>query len=80
MVEEIDPTPPNVPGWRQEIKEWEVELEKWDILQNKLMLDPKTIETKKDMIKWKIRSLKHKIAEDICALTAPVKDGDWDQP
>ena len=44
------------------------------------MLDPKTIENKKDMIKWKIRSFEHKIAEDICALTAPVKEGHWDQP
>ena len=80
MVEETDATPPNVNGWRQEIKLWEVELEKWDLLQNKIMLDPKTIETKKDMIKWKIRSLEHKIAKEICALTAPVKEGDWDQP
>ena len=55
MVEQIDTTPPNVPGWRQEIKQQEVELEQWDILQKTLMLDPKTIETKKDMIKWKIR-------------------------
>ena len=80
MVEEMDPTPPNVPGWRHEIKQWEVELEQWDILQKKQIVDPKLIENKKDKIKWKIRSLEHKIAKDICTLTAQVKEGEWDQP
>ena len=42
------------------------------------MLDKKSVETKKDFIKWEIRSLEHRIAKYICALTAPVQ-GDWDQ-
>ena len=37
------------------------------------------LENKKDFIKWKIRSLEHEIALYICALTHPVREGDWDQ-
>ena len=80
IVEEIDPTPPQIYPLRQQIELFKIELQQWDVLQMKLIVDHKTITTKKDFIKWKIRSLEHEIALYICALTDPVKEGDWDQP
>ena len=65
---------------RKEIEQWIVELEQWDILKENLCLDDKTVEKKKDFIKWKIRSLEHEIALYICALTHPVREGNCDQP
>ena len=80
IVEEMDPTPFQIYPLRQETEHCKVDLQQWDVLQKKLLLDQKTTETKKDFIKWKIRSLEHEIALYICALTDPVKEGDWDQP
>ena len=80
LEEECDPTPPEVYCFREEIKQWMVQLEQWDILHEIMLLDDKTVEKKKDFIKWKIRSLEHKIALYICAFTHPVREGNWDQP
>ena len=63
---------------RQKIEHLKCELQQWDWLQNTLMLDQKTVENKKDFIKWEIRSLEQRIAKYVCALTAPVQEGDWD--
>ena len=51
MVEEMDPTPHQIYPLRQKIKHLKVEFQQWDLLQKKLMLDQKTVETKKDFIK-----------------------------
>ena len=80
MVEEMDSIPSQIYPLRQEIEHCKVDLQQWDVLQKKLILDQKTIETKKDFIEWKIRSLEHAIAFYICALTDLIKEGDWDQP
>ena len=76
----MDPTPPQIYPVRQEIEHWKLELQQWDLLKKTYMLDQKSVDTKKDIIKWKIRSLEHAIAKYICALTDPVKQGDWDKP
>ena len=80
LKEQMDPTPPQIYALQQDIEQWIVELGQWDILKDKLLLDDKTVENKKAVIKWKIRSLEHEIALYICALTHPVREGDWDQP
>ena len=61
----MDPIPPQIYPLRQKIEQWKVELQQWDLLQKKLMLDQKTVDTKKDFIKWEIRALEHKIAKYI---------------
>ena len=42
------------------------------------MLDPECVQIAKDNIKRKMHSIDHQIAKYICALTAPVKEHDWD--
>ena len=79
LEEQMDPTPPQIYALQQDIEQWIVELGQWDILKDKLLLDDKMVENKKTFIKWKIRSLEHEIALYICALTHPVREGDWDQ-
>ena len=78
MVEEMDPTLPQIFPLRQKIEDLQIELIKWDWIQKTYILEQKTIEIKKDFIKWEIRSLEHRIAKYICALTASVKENDWD--
>ena len=79
MEEEMDPTPPQIYPLRQKIEHWKVDLQQWDLLQKKLLLDHKTVETKKDFSKWNIRSLEHEIALYTCALTHQVREGVWDK-
>ena len=79
LEEEMDPTPPQVYALRQEIQLCIDELEYWDILKEKMLLDHKMVEKKKDFRKWKTRSLEHQIALYICALTHQVREGALDQ-
>ena len=78
MVEEMDPTPAEIFPLRQKIEDLKGDIKHWDWLQKAYMLDSKTVENAQDFIRWKIRSVDHRIAKYFCALTAPVQEGDWD--
>ena len=63
MVEEMDPTPPQIYPLRQKIELLICELEHWDLLQKKMMLDQ--IQYKR-VIGTKLQELKYWRKLDIC--------------